>query len=431
MPGGQPPRVKALRSDQLPSGSKPSTTSSPSPGQHARGFAQHLVRVRSRTRACAATASRPRCRTAARARRARRRARRLRRAARDQRRAARARRATGTCRGSPQAPDLQAMQPERALERRCRRSRAPARAAWLPSGPASQASRSCSGARPWRKHNRRPAAAASWPPRDAAHSRMLDVRPIPAFQDNYIWMIRGARDPRGSPSSIRAMPAPVLAAPRARRTDARRRSSRRITTPITSAASRRSSRRPAPRCSARARAHAGRRAPLRGGRARAARRRSGSSSRCSTCPATRPATSPCSAMAPLFCGDTLFSAGCGRLFEGTPERDARPRWTPFAGFPTTPAFSAATSTPWPTCGSRSAVEPGNSAIMDYVKRAPALRAEGRPTLPSTIGLEKRVNPFLRSRHENVKSSAERRAGRMLPTPVAVFAEIRSWKDTFR
>jgi hydroxyacylglutathione hydrolase len=78
-----------------------------------------------------------------------------------------------------------------------------------------------------------------------------------------------------------------------------------------------------------------------------------------------------------------------------------------------------------------AVEPGNSDIMDYVKRATALRAKGDPTLPSTIGLEKRVNPFLRSRHENVKSTAEVRAGRMLPTPVSVFAEVRSWKDTFR
>jgi hydroxyacylglutathione hydrolase len=69
--------------------------------------------------------------------------------------------------------------------------------------------------------------------------------------------------------------------------------------------------------------------------------------------------------------------------------------------------------------------------MDYVKRAATDRGAGRPTLPSTIGLEKRVNPFLRTRHENVKSSAERRAGRMLPTPVEVFAEIRSWKDGFR
>jgi hydroxyacylglutathione hydrolase len=55
------------------------------------------------------------------------------------------------------------------------------------------------------------------------------------------------------------------------------------------------------------------------------------------------------------------------------------------------------------------VEPRNSAIMDYVKRAVALRATGSPTLPSTIGLEKRVNPFLRSRHEDVKSAAEHRA----------------------
>jgi hydroxyacylglutathione hydrolase len=69
--------------------------------------------------------------------------------------------------------------------------------------------------------------------------------------------------------------------------------------------------------------------------------------------------------------------------------------------------------------------------MDYVKRAAGQRARGLPTLPSSIGLEKRVNPFLRSRHENVKSSAERHAGRLLPTPVEVFAEIRSWKDTFR
>jgi hydroxyacylglutathione hydrolase len=77
------------------------------------------------------------------------------------------------------------------------------------------------------------------------------------------------------------------------------------------------------------------------------------------------------------------------------------------------------------------VEPGNSAIMDYVKKAGRLRAQGLPTLPSTNGLEKRVNPFLRIRHEDVKSSAERHAGRQLPTPVEVFAEIRSWKDTFR
>ena len=132
----------------------------------------------------------------------------------------------------------------------------------------------------------------------------------------------------------------------------------------------------------------------------------------------------------LFCGDTLFSAGCGRLFEGTPEQmlaslDACARLPVatrvFCGHEYTLAnlrFAAQ-------------VEAGNAEVADYTRKAADLRASGRPTLPSTIGLEKRVNPFLRSRHENVKLSAERRAGRSLSNPVAVFAELRSWKDTFR
>jgi hydroxyacylglutathione hydrolase len=132
----------------------------------------------------------------------------------------------------------------------------------------------------------------------------------------------------------------------------------------------------------------------------------------------------------VFCGDTLFSAGCGRLFEGTAAQmldslDA------LAGLPGQTRVFCGHEYTEANLRFAMAVEPGNSAIMDYVKRAAALRAGGRPTLPSTIELEKRVNPFLRSRHEDVKSSAERRAGRMLPTPVAVFAELRSWKDTFR
>jgi hydroxyacylglutathione hydrolase len=132
----------------------------------------------------------------------------------------------------------------------------------------------------------------------------------------------------------------------------------------------------------------------------------------------------------LFCGDTLFSAGCGRLFEGTAAEM-------LASLETLAALDDGTAV---YCGHEyteanlrfaASVEPGNSAIMDYVKRAADLRARGLPTLPSTIGLEKRVNPFLRSRRENVKSSAERHAGRMLAAPVEVFAALRSWKDTFQ
>ena len=134
--------------------------------------------------------------------------------------------------------------------------------------------------------------------------------------------------------------------------------------------------------------------------------------------------------AALFCGDTMFSAGCGRLFEGTPEQmlaslDA------FASLPEQTRVFCGHEYTLANLRFAMAVESGNADIVDYVQKATALRASGRPTLPSTIELEKRVNPFLRSRHENVKLSAERRAGRVLPTPVAVFAEIRSWKDTFR
>ncbi len=132
----------------------------------------------------------------------------------------------------------------------------------------------------------------------------------------------------------------------------------------------------------------------------------------------------------VFCGDTLFSAGCGRLFEGTAEQMLA-SLEALAGLPAETLVFCGHEYTEANLRFAMAVEPRNSDIMDYVKRAGGRRARGRPTLPSTVELEKRVNPFLRSRHENVKSSAERRAGRMLPTPVEVFAEIRSWKDTFR
>jgi len=132
----------------------------------------------------------------------------------------------------------------------------------------------------------------------------------------------------------------------------------------------------------------------------------------------------------LFCGDTLFSAGCGRLFEGTAEQmlaslDALATLAEstrvFCGHEYTQANLRFAMT----------VESGNSDIVNYARQAEALRAASLPTLPSNIGLEKRVNPFLRSRLDNIRSSAEGHAGVALPTPVAVFAEVRRWKDTFR
>lgn len=258
---------------------------------------------------------------------------------------------------------------------------------------------------------------------------MLDVRPIPAFQDNYIWLIRGVEDPAtvavvdpgdadpvltrleadglklaailathhhadhvgGAQELVEATGCPVFGPARERLPIA--------VTPL-----------------------------RRGDRARLPAL--GIEFEVLDVPGHTAGHIAYYGHGALFCGDTLFSAGCGRLFEGTPAQMLAAM----------DAFSALPEDTRVFCGHEytlanlrfaAAVEAGNADIADYARRAAEMRASGRPTLPSTIGLEKRVNPFLRSRHENVKLAAERRAGRPLSDPAAVFAEIRSWKDTFR
>lgn len=258
---------------------------------------------------------------------------------------------------------------------------------------------------------------------------MLDVHPIAAFQDNYIWMMRGAADPRSVAVVDPGDAEPVLAALAAEglRLEAILATHHHADhvggIPELVAAT-----------GAKVFGPARERMPVEyeplAGGGRASLASLGLEFAAMDVPGHTAGHIAYVGHGALFCGDTLFSAGCGRLFEGTAAQmlaslealgDLPDETRVYCGHEYTEAnlrFALA-------------VEPGNSAIMDYVKRAAALRAEGRPTLPSSIGLEKHVNPFLRCSRENVKSSAERRAGRMLPTAVAVFAAIRSWKDTFR
>ena len=77
------------------------------------------------------------------------------------------------------------------------------------------------------------------------------------------------------------------------------------------------------------------------------------------------------------------------------------------------------------------VDPDNDALRAWRDEAAALRERGAATLPSSIGRERDVNPFLRSRTDAVRRAAERRPGAALGSPAAVFAEIRRWKDGFR
>jgi hydroxyacylglutathione hydrolase len=132
----------------------------------------------------------------------------------------------------------------------------------------------------------------------------------------------------------------------------------------------------------------------------------------------------------LFCGDTLFSAGCGRLFEGSPEQMAG-SLARLAALPDSTRVCCAHEYTQSNLRFAATVEPGNPAIAAYAARVAVLRAEGRPSLPSTLGLERTVNPFLRLGVPEVVESAARWSGEPLAGRVAVFAALRRWKDGFR
>jgi len=129
----------------------------------------------------------------------------------------------------------------------------------------------------------------------------------------------------------------------------------------------------------------------------------------------------------LFCGDTLFACGCGRVFEGTPAQMYA-------------SLSKLTALPDDTkvyCGHEytlanirfaRTVEPGNAALAAREARDARLREAGKPTLPTTLGEEKATNPFLRCLEPAVVESANKYLGARLADPVRVFAAIREWKN---
>lgn len=131
----------------------------------------------------------------------------------------------------------------------------------------------------------------------------------------------------------------------------------------------------------------------------------------------------------LFCGDTLFSGGCGRLFEGTPQQMSRSLGRLAALSPNTKVCCTHEYT-LANLKFATAVEPGNEDLATYRADCEARRAAGRPTLPSTIGVERRINPFLRCDQPEVVAAARTR-GATSDDPVDVFAAVREWKNTFK
>ncbi|MDR1662018.1 MAG: hydroxyacylglutathione hydrolase [Azoarcus sp.] len=131
----------------------------------------------------------------------------------------------------------------------------------------------------------------------------------------------------------------------------------------------------------------------------------------------------------LFCGDALFSAGCGRIFEGSPAQLARTldRFARLDG--DAKVYCAHEYTLANLVFSRAA-EPENAARDRYAEHCETLRAQGKPTLPSTIAIERAINPFLRTGEAGVIASVTARNGQRPADAVACLAALRAWKDVF-
>ena len=131
----------------------------------------------------------------------------------------------------------------------------------------------------------------------------------------------------------------------------------------------------------------------------------------------------------LFCGDTLFAAGCGRLFEGTPEQMHR-SLSRLAALPEDTLVYCTHEYTLSNLKFAAAVEPDNRDIAARLEKVSHQRNEGVITLPSTLALEKLTNPFLRTAETSVKQKADERSGQRNQTPSKVFAALRAWKDKF-
>lgn len=131
----------------------------------------------------------------------------------------------------------------------------------------------------------------------------------------------------------------------------------------------------------------------------------------------------------LFCGDTLFSLGCGRLFEGTPGQMLA-SLDRLAALPPLTRVCCGHEYTLANAAFAAAIEPGNAALHRRTAEARALRDRDAPTLPALLADELAANPFLRVDAPAVRAAVAARLGRMPADRVETFAELRRWKDGF-
>ena len=131
----------------------------------------------------------------------------------------------------------------------------------------------------------------------------------------------------------------------------------------------------------------------------------------------------------LFCGDTLFSAGCGRLLGGSAAQ-LHHSLCRLAELPDDTEVFCTHEYTLANLAFARAAEPHNPDRDAWQQQVEAWREHGRPSLPSRIGLEKRINPFLRCHERTIVQSVGERLGALPADELACFTALRSWKDTF-
>ncbi|MCP5418984.1 MAG: hydroxyacylglutathione hydrolase [Gammaproteobacteria bacterium] len=130
----------------------------------------------------------------------------------------------------------------------------------------------------------------------------------------------------------------------------------------------------------------------------------------------------------LFCGDTVFSVGCGRLFEGSPEQ-MHASLSKIAALPGDTLVYCAHEYTLDNIAFAKWVEPENPDLLQREREAHALREQDQPTVPSRLDVERRTNPFLRFDEPTVVAAASAFAGKRLRPGAEVFGTVRYWKDS--
>ncbi|MAD57897.1 MAG: hydroxyacylglutathione hydrolase [Porticoccus sp.] len=131
----------------------------------------------------------------------------------------------------------------------------------------------------------------------------------------------------------------------------------------------------------------------------------------------------------LFSGDTLFSGGCGRIFEGTPQQMYESLSLLSSLPPSTKIYCSHEYTE-ANINFAMEVDPENKSLIKYKEKVKVLRINNKATIPTTVGLEKKINPFLRANEKSIQDAASHYLKKENLTPIEAFTAIRKWKDSY-